>query len=240
MAENRNRRPAGGKRAGGQSRPRSSAPRRPRRRRKPSLWQVLADRITRYRAERSEFRPDSQESPFLKSLHFTHQQRIRLLRWVLLSLVCILCLVVQDCIMSRFRLFGATTDLAVAAIFLVTIMEGSETGGIFALLASIVYHFSGSAPGAYCVSLISIPGILCALFRQRFWHRGTTSNLLCSSIAMFIYEIGLFLTALFLGLTRLDRFPYFVLTAVYSIVLMIPLYQLIIRIGQMGGHVWKD
>ena len=57
---------------------------------------------------------------------------------------------------------------------------------------------------------------------------------------MFVYEIGLFLTALFLGLTRLDRFPYFVLTAVYSIVLMIPLYQLIIRIGQMGGHVWKD
>lgn len=142
--------------------------------------------------------------------------------------------------MSRFRLFGATTDLAVAAIFLVTIMEGSETGGIFVLLAAIVYHFSGSAPGAYCVSLIGIPGILCALFRQRFWHRGTTSNLLCSSIAMFVYEIGLFLTALFLGLTRLDRFPYFVLTAVYSIVLMIPLHQLIIRIGQMGGHVWKD
>ena len=57
---------------------------------------------------------------------------------------------------------------------------------------------------------------------------------------MFIYEIGLFLTALFMGLTRLDRFQYFVLTALYSTIVMIPLYQLIYRIGKMGGHVWKD
>lgn len=246
MAENRNRRPDGAKRPQSQNRPRPSAQRkaaparRPRRRKKANLFQVLADRITRYRAEKSEFRPDSQESPFLKSLHFTQQQRMRLLRWVLLSLTCILCLVIQDCILSRARLFGATTDLGVAAILLVSIMEGSEVGGIFALIASVVYHYSGSAPGPYCVALITIPGILCALFRQKFWRRGTTSNLLCSSIAMFLYEIALFLTALFMGLTRLDRFQYFVLTALYSIVVMIPLYQLIYRIGQMGGHVWKD
>lgn len=246
MAENRKRRPEDPRQAQSQSRPRPSAQkraapaRRPRRRKKQSFLQVLADRITRYRAEKSEFRPDSQESTFLKSLHFTQQQRMHLLRWVLLSLTCILCLVIQDCVLSRARLFGATTDLGVAAILLVTIMEGSEVGGIFALLASVVYHYSGSAPGPYCVVLITIPGILCALFRQKFWRRGTTSNLLCSFIAMFIYEIGLFLTALFMGLTRLDRFQYFVLTALYSTIVMIPLYQLIYRIGKMGGHVWKD
>ena len=239
MADNQKKRP-GGKPA--QRRPRANSPqrRRPRRRRKTSLLQTILDRVTRYRAERSEFRPDAQESAFLKSLHFTRQQRVHLLRWALLSLVCVLCLVVQDCILSRFHPFGATTDLAVAAILLVTIMEGSEVGGYFALIASVVYHYSGSAPHPFCVALITIPGFLCALFRQKFWHRGTTSNLLCSAIAMLIYEIGLFLTALFSGLTRLDRFHFFLLTAAYSILVMIPLYQLIFRIGQMGGHVWKD
>ena len=51
---------------------------------------------------------------------------------------------------------------------------------------------------------------------------------------------NMLLTALFAGLTRLDRFHFFLLTAAYSILVMIPLYQLIFRIGQMGGHVWKD
>lgn len=245
MADNQKKRPAGKQRrpsqaSGRRPRPGQASGRRTRRRRKPSLLQTLMDRITRYRAERSEFRPDAQENAFLKSLHMTEQQRIRLLRWTLLSLVCVLCLVAQDCILSRFHLFGATTDLAVAAILLVTVMEGSEVGGVFALIASVIYHYSGSAPHPFCVSLITIPGFLCALFRQRFWHRGTSSNLLCSAIAMFTYEIGLFLTAVFSGLTRLDRFPFFVLTALYSVLMMIPLYQLIFRIGQMGGHVWKD
>lgn len=202
--------------------------------------QVLADAIARYRAQKEEFRPDAQENVFLKSLHFTKQQRTNLLRWVLLSFTCMLCQVLQDCVFSRIKLFGATTDLGVAAIILVAIMEGSETGGIFALLASVFYHFSGSAPGPYCVALITIPSILFALFRQKFWRRSTVSNLLCSALTMLVYEIGLFITAMFMGLTRFGRGLYFLKTAVYSIVLMIPLYQLIYRIGQMGDHVWKD
>ena len=55
-----------------------------------------------------------------------------------------------------------------------------------------------------------------------------------------MYEVGLFITALFMGLTHFSRGIYFLETAAYSIALMIPLYQLIYRIGQMGDHVWKD
>ena len=246
--EEKRKRPASASRSGGAKRPQSRSasggkrpdPRRRPRRRKTSVLQALADAITRYQAQKEEFRPDAQENAFLKSLHFTKQQRVNLLRWVLLCFTCMLCLVLQDCVFSRIKLFGATTDLGVAAIILVAIMEGSETGGIFALLASVFYHFSGSAPGPYCVALITIPCILFALFRQKFWRRGTGSNLLCSALTMLVYEVGLFITAMFMGLTRFGRGIYFLETAVYSIVLMIPLYQLIYRIGQMGDHVWKD
>ena len=64
--------------------------------------------------------------------------------------------------------------------------------------------------------------------------------ILCSAIAMFIYEMGLYGTAIFLGLTRWDRLSYFLLTALYSILVMIPLYQLIYKIGCIGGHVWNE
>ncbi len=102
--------------------------------------------MDKIQASQAEFQPDKQRSPFVRSLHFTRQQRMNLLRWVLLILGCILCLVIQDCVMSRIKLFGATTDLGVAAILLVGLLEGTETGSIFALLASTVYYFSGSAP----------------------------------------------------------------------------------------------
>ena len=165
---------------------------------------------------------------------------MNLLRWVLLILGCILCLVIQDCVMSRIKLFGATTDLGVAAILLVGLLEGTETGSIFALLASTVYYFSGSAPGAYCVALITVPTMLCGLFRQKYWRRSTGSMLLCSTIAMLVYELGLFGMAFFTGVTYLGRLPYFAKTAVYTIVLMIPLYHLFYRIGTIGGHVWNE
>ena len=222
-------------------RPTTPPPKRRRRRKKGNAFaRFLVDTVDKIQASRAEFQPDRQESALVKSLHFTKQQRQNLLRWGLLILTCILCLVIQDCVMSRIHLFGATTDLGVAAVLLIALLEGTQTGSIFALLAGTVYFFSGSAPGAYCVALLTIPAMLCGLFRQKFWRRSTGSLILCSAIAMLIYEVGLYGVALFLGQTRFDRFPFFLLTALYSIAVMIPLYQLIYRIGSIGGHVWNE
>lgn len=221
--------------------PSKASPKRRRKRRRGSAFaRWLVDTVDKIQASRPEFQPDKQQSPLVRSMHFTRQQRMNLLRWVLLVLGCVLCLVVQDCVMSRIKLFGATTDLGVAAILLVGMLEGTETGSIFALLASTVYYFSGSAPGAYCVALITVPTMLCGLFRQKYWRRSTGSMILCSAVAMLIYELGLFGMAVFMGLTRWARFPYFAQTAVYTIALMIPLYHLFYRIGKIGGHVWNE
>ena len=214
--------------------------RRPAPKRKAPAPRKRNDLFAQFRRSRVEFRPDAQESAFLKSLHLTLQQRQRLLRWGLYILVCLLSLILQDVIMSRIHIFGATTDLPVAAIMLISILEGSEIGSIFAMLASIFYHFSGSAPGPYCVGLITVPALLLGLFRQKFWHRSSGSIILCAGIALLTYEVGLYVTGIFMGLTRWDRLPYFLLTSAYTIVIMIPMYQLIYKIGKTGGHTWKE
>ena len=87
---------------------------------------------------------------------------------------------------------------------------------------------------------MTVPALLCGLFRQKVGRRSTGSMILCSAIAMLIYELGLYGTAIFLGVTRWNRISYFLLTALYSILAMIPLYQLIYRIGSIGGHVWNE
>jgi len=85
-----------------------------------------------------EFKPDSKPFNLLKWLYLTKLQRLQILKWTLYAVSCIFLLVVQDVIMCRLTIFGGTTDLCVSAILLICVLEGTETGSIFALIASTI------------------------------------------------------------------------------------------------------
>lgn len=188
----------------------------------------------------SDFRPDATTSTWLKTTQLTQIQRLRLTKWGCYILTIVLALVIQDSIMSQFRLLGATTDLVVGVILLITVLEGTEVGSLFVLLASLFYYFSGSAPGAYCVGLLSILGIAATMLRQMYWHRSKGSILLFTCIALTGYEMSLFVAGLMQGLTHMGRMGSFLLTGIYTCLLMIPLHPLIYKIGLIGGNTWKE
>ena len=139
----------------------------------------------------NDFKPDAKTSTWTKTARLTLQQRKRLAKWALYIAVIVLALVVQDVLMSQLNLLGGTTDLPVAVILLITVIEGTEVGSLFVLIASVLYHFSGTAPGAYSIGLMTVLGIAAAMFRQMFWHRSKGSILLCAAIALMGYELGL-------------------------------------------------
>lgn len=207
--------------------------------RKPVTRQALG-LFSRKKSSMNEFRPDRMGGGLLKALHLTQQQRLTLLRWTLYAAVCVLCLVLQDVVMSRIHIFGATTDLAPAAMLLIGVLEGSEVGGVFLLLASVVYHFSGSSPGAFTVALLTVIGVLMSLLRQRFWRRSPGSIILCAGIAMVAYELAVFAAGIFMGMTHFGRVGAFLLCGLLSLLVQIPLYFLIYKIGLIGGNQWKE
>lgn len=188
----------------------------------------------------SEFKPDPRSATVFKTLRLTRLQQLRLLKWGLYILTILLALVVQDVIMSRVRLLGATTDLTVCAILLIAVIEGTEVGSLFLLITSTLYVFSGSAPGAYSIGLMTFFGVAAVIFRQMYLSRSRGSIVLCAGAAQMAYELGLYAVGLFLGLTRWDRIGSFALTGVYTVLLMIPLYPLICKIGLIGGNTWKE
>ena len=212
--------------------------RRPARRTKERTLTELFRRNKR--SSRNEFRPDPTTSTWLKTRKLTRLQKLRLLRWVLYALIVILCLVIQDVIMSQLRLFGATTDLAVGAIALITVIEGTEVGSLFVLIASTLYWFSGSAPTPICIALMTAFGIGATMFRQMFWHRSRGTLTLCACLALTAYELGLFVTGIMQGLTYFGRLPSFLLTSAYTCLVMIPLYTLVNKTGLIGGNTWKE
>ena len=187
-----------------------------------------------------DFKPDSENVDILKVLHLTQAQRDKYLKWGLyIALIVVLCMI-QDEIMSQVSIFGATTDLAVCVILLITVIEGIEVGSLFVLIASCLFYFSGSSPGPMSVGIMTFLGIGACLFRQMYWHRNQASIVLCAGLALMLYELGNFIVGIATDLTRWDRLGVFVTTGLLSIAVMIPLYALINRIGQIGGNTWKE
>ena len=220
-------------------RPRQEQKRKPRTREKKEKA-PRKPLLTLPKRKAPDFKPDSHRRDWTHIFHITQGQWDTFFKWGGYILVILVLHVIQDVIMSRFHLFGATTDLVACCILLITVIEGTENGSVFAILASIVYYFTGSSPGPYTVALITFLGIGACLFRQLFWHRSGGSIWLCASLALIGFEVGSWLTGIWDGLTRWDRFDVFLLTGIYSCIVMIPLYHLIKAIGQIGGNTWKE
>ena len=215
----------------------------PRRRQPPRgiHTKTLTELIKRHRnRDAMDFKPDARTATWSKTLRLTRQQQLRLTKWLLYALMVILSVVIQDVVMSKFTLLGATTDLPACAILLITVIEGTEVGSLFVLIASTLYYFSGHAPFAAVIVLMTALGMAATLFRQMYWHRSKGSILLCAALALTGYELGLFSVGLSTHLTHWGRFPSFLLTALYSCLVQIPLYSLIYKIGLIGGNTWKE
>lgn len=221
MAEKRRRRrPAAG-----------NTPRRPR----------TAGRTPAPRKRRElQFRPDRTGATVFKTLRLTQVQRMRLLKWGLYGLTMLLALIIQDVIMGRVNFLGATTNLPVCVILLITVIEGVETGSVYVLIASLLYYFSGTAPIAHSVGLLCVFGIFASLLRQMYLHRSRLAIALCTGLAAMGYELGLFVAGITQGLTRWDRIGVFFLTGLIDILTTFPLYSLIEKIGLIGGNTWKE
>ena len=191
-------------------------------------------------AKRSEFKPDKPVSGILSKLFLTQLQRRSVLKWGLYALVLLVLSILQDVLLCRFRLFGATTELVPCGIFLICILEDLEKGCIFSLCAACLYLFSGSAAGYYSIVFITALSIGIALFRQSYLHKSFSAAMLCVSAAMIVYELLVFAIGLFLGLTSIGRIGSRLITALLTLIAAPILYPIVHSISTIGGEAWKE
>lgn len=191
-------------------------------------------------AGKYEFRPDKPQSGILSHLVLTQKQRRSLFKWVLYGVVLLVLSILQDVLLCRFRILGATTELVPCGIFLICVMEGLERGSVFCLCSACVYLFSGSAAGYYSIVFITALGVGVCLFRQSYLQKSFSATMLCVAVAMLLYELAVFFIGLFLGLTTFDRIGSFCLSAVLTLIAAPILYPAVNAIGAIGGESWKE
>lgn len=189
---------------------------------------------------KKEFKSDKPYSGFWGKLYLTKLQRKGLLKWSLYALLLLVLSLLQDVVLCRFRLFGATTELVPVCTFLICILEGAETGSVFALVASLLYLFSGTAAGPYSMVFITAIAIAVTVFRQAYLQKGLGAAVLCAACAMLGYELLQFFMGLFLGLTIPQRFIGFLVTALLSSLTVPLLYPITLSIEAIGGETWKE
>lgn len=191
-------------------------------------------------AKKNEFRPDKPRSGWLSKLYITPTQRRAILKWVLYGFVILVLSLLQDVVFCNLRPFGASIVLVPCAIFLICLLEGVQGGCIFALIASLYYWFSGAVLGGFSMALITFLSIFMCMFRQGYLQKGFGAAMLCTSLALLIYEMALFLLGAILGLAPWDRFSGFLITSAISVVLVPILYPLLLSIESIGGETWKE
>ena len=191
-------------------------------------------------AKRNEFRPDKPRSGILSKLFLTQLQRRSLLKWGIYALLLLILSVVQDVLLCRVQLFGATTDLVPVGIFLICLAEGVETGSVFSLVASCIYLFSGSAAGYHSIVLITALSVVTTLFRQSYLQKGFAASMLCTAFAVLVYEMAVFFIGVFLEMTVFRRIGEHFLTGLYSLAFAPVLYPIVQGASVIGGEAWKE
>jgi len=191
-------------------------------------------------AKKNEFKPDKPQSSLLNKLYLTKKQRFNILRWTLQSLLLLLLSVLQDVIFCRMRIFGATTDLVPCGIFLICVLSGMHRSCIFSLVASVLYFFSGSAPGPYAIALIVLLSVFAAFFRQSYLQKGFSATVLCTVLAVALYELAVFFISLLMGLTIFNRIGIAGITVGLTLLSVPILYPAVKAIDTIGGELWKE
>lgn len=191
-------------------------------------------------AKKYEFKPDKPRSGLLSKLYLTQKQRRALFKWLFYALFLLVLSVLQDVLLCRVRLLGATTELVPCGIFLICLAEGLEQGSVFSLVSACLYLFSGTAAGVYSIVLITALAVFVTLFRQSFLQKGFSAAMLCAVTAMLLYELAVFAIGLFLGMTTLNRIGSFCLTALYTLLTAPVMYPVVTAISNFGGEAWKE
>ena len=187
-----------------------------------------------------EFKPDRTDSGTLSKLYITKKQRLRLLRWFLFALCLVVLSLVQDVAMCRIRLFGATTDLVSGGILLICMLISVDESAVFSLCAATIYYFTGFAAGPHAILLLTALGTLFNIFRHSYLRKSLVSTILCAGLALMVYELAIFLVALFLEFTTFSRIGYVCLSGLVTCFLMPLQYPVYVSVSKIGGESWKE
>lgn len=163
-----------------------------------------------------------------------NQRYKQLIKWALYAALFLAVMLVQTVVCGRMRFGGVKLDLMPVVVTCIGLWTGHEAGGLFGLIAGLIWSWTGADDGSLAIVSFTLMGILAgwlcdAVFSRRFFP----ALLLCLS-ACLAHELILFLLKYYLQGASLSLIVWAPVTAALSVLTAPVLYLLAKAIGKVG------
>lgn len=172
----------------------------------------------------------------LDKLYITPRQWLRILRWGLYSLLFLLAMLTESSVFGRHTLLGVHPQLAAVVAVCVCFREEAERGGLFALLATLIWCLSGASYGSLNIAVFTIVPVAGTLVCRNILMKRFIPCLLTALAALLLQQLVIFALGYFLNGVGLRYLFVELLPCVGVSLLFQPLlYWLVSCISRIGG-----
>ena len=177
----------------------------------------------------------------LQKLRITRQQWKIILKWALYAAAFLLTLVIQGVILSRRPLFGIKVNLVPYFVGCVCIIEGADSGSVFAMIVSFAWALAGADLGFVSILVLTLGGMGLGIAMENLLREHIVTCIVCCFVLCLVHESAIYLLRLFLHTVTARQ--YFrilvpgVLLGIPSCPVFYYLFRLIHRVG--GGSTWN-
>lgn len=157
-----------------------------------------------------------------------------ILMWALYALLFLTVLLLQDVVFGRQRFLGVKLSLMPVAVVCIAMEVGHEAGGLFALIAALIWHFTGADGGPMCIITWTVSAVAAGWLCDAVYARRFLPALFLSLGALVLCQGVQFLLKFYLEGAALWRWP--VLEIVLSLpacVVLHPLSRTIRKVGDV-------
>ena len=171
----------------------------------------------------------------LDKLYITPRQWLHFLRWALYALVLLVTAMLQTVVLAGR--VSICPDFVPIVITCVCLREGPERGGTFALIASLLWCFSGADQGSVAIAVLTIVPVVGSLLSRAVLTNRFIPCLIIAFATVFIEQsIMFFLKFFFSGAAGSLFFTKLLPCVLISTLAQPPIYLLVKRIAKIGAR----
>ena len=163
-----------------------------------------------------------------------NQRHKNIIMWSLYAALFFFVMLLQTSVFGRLRFFGVKLSLIPVVLVCVSVFTGHEAGGLFSLIATVVWYLSGAEDGSIFILTMTVSGIAAGFICDQFSRRFLPALGLCFGAILF-HEGAVFLMRYYLGAAEGKLILWVLKTAGLSLAAFPPCYLLAKAIRKAGA-----
>jgi len=165
-----------------------------------------------------------------------NQRTKSIIMWLLYAVLFLAVMLIQTVLFGRLRFVGVKLNLLPIVMACIGLWTGHESGGLFGLIAGLVWSATGADDGSLSIVSFTLIGIFAGWLCDSVFPRRFLPALGLSFSAVFLHELARFLLKYYLESAAGSLFFWVPVTAGLSLLTAPVLYLLAKAIGKAGGN----